>query len=392
MTQSDSSKTALVTARTPAEVIKSRLDALPAEERQGIESAIAQMVVAEQLSASIPKPVVWGAAFLARDLNLRFELGHVVVYPSKSRGRPTYTYYLTVDGWITWAGQFKDRHGDPLYAGLELETIVGEEKAALAIPDHLIARRARVYRLDFRVPTEGIGYADPTISDRVHPVEAKHPLMMAESRAIRRAMRRAFPLTDNPAHAAHIQASLPVMQEAEVVDVTPTALPNDDWRQFWIQAHERGFETAQVYEIIEEHSGQSLNLTDAKGVIGKSMRAFDGTPGDALAILEQHAASTTWAGEVDDPGGVGQGIAPTDGGQDPVAAELFGDESTKPATATDDRTTKIEQDIAGAPDVDRVNEILAELLKVRGQIGEAEYGRLYVVALQRVKEFNGGGK
>ena len=394
MTRSDSSSggDALAITTKANEAIWARRDALPLAERQQIDTAVAQMVVAEQLSATIPKAVVWGAAFLARDLGLRFELGHVIVYPSRSKGREIFNYYLTVDGWITWAGRFRDRNGDPLYAGLELETIGSEEKAALAIPDHLLARRARVYRHDFKVPAEGIGFADPNISPKVHPVEAKFPLMMAESRAIRRAMRRAFPLSDNPAHAQHIEASLPVIEErpSDVVDVTATALPTDDWQQFWIQAQELGFEKAKVYEIIEEHSGQSLGVADAQGVISRSMRAFGGTPGDALAILDQHAASTTWTREVADPGGIGSGIAPTDGGQDPVAGELFGDEPTKPATATSDPTTRIEQDIAGAASIDRVNEILDELLKVRGQIGEAKYGRLYVVALERAKELNAG--
>ena len=357
MTRSDSSSGgALVTARTPTEVVKARIDALPAEERDSIESAIAQMVVAEQLSATIPKAVVWGAAFLARDLKLRFELGHVIVYPSRSKGRETFTYYLTQDGWITWAGRFRDRNGDPLYAGLELETIVGEEKASLAIPDHLLARRARAYRHDFKVPAEGIGYADPNISPKVHPVEAAHPLMMAESRAIRRAMRRAFPLSDLPDDAAHIQASLPVIEErpSDLIDLTATALPTDDWQQFWIQARALGFENPQVYDIIERHSGQSLVIPDAKGAVGaetvvKSMKAFDGTPIEALGILQGMAIAAVqkvaeqggvWEHEVDDPGGIGQGIAPTPGGQDPMTAELFGPEEAAAQATFDDEPTE----------------------------------------------------
>ena len=99
-----------------------------------MELSIADVIAGHKLGQDLPREVVWSCALLARDLNLRFDMGHVVAYTVKRRGVPTYTRMLTVDGWINWAGQFRDRDGNGLYAGFELEVLTTEEKAARLIP------------------------------------------------------------------------------------------------------------------------------------------------------------------------------------------------------------------------------------------------------------------
>lgn len=94
--------------------------------------------------------------------------------------------------YITVAGLIRMAHRQKLFAGVEDRPMTeGERKQyGYAAP---LCWIAKVYRKDWHVPAVGTGKADPEKPFRNNMIEKDHPEWMARSRALRQALKLAFP-------------------------------------------------------------------------------------------------------------------------------------------------------------------------------------------------------
>lgn len=93
---------------------------------------------------------------------------------------------------IALAGYIRMAHRQPSFEGLEDRPMATEERDAYGIVEP-IGWIAKVYRAGWRVPAVGTGAADPKNPYRNNPVERTRPQWMARSRAIRQALKLAYP-------------------------------------------------------------------------------------------------------------------------------------------------------------------------------------------------------
>ena len=117
-------------------------------------------------------------AHLAVKYQLDPIMGELIVY----EGKP----------YITLAGMVRNAHASKGFAGLEDRPMSDEEKRQYGLTAP-VCWLAKVYRQGWRVPVVGIGTANPNNPLRNNPKEKTEPHTMARSRAIRQALRTAFP-------------------------------------------------------------------------------------------------------------------------------------------------------------------------------------------------------
>ncbi len=117
-------------------------------------------------------------AQLAIEYQLDPLMGELIIY----EGKP----YITIGGMIRTA------HRSPQFAGLEDRPMSQDERAAYGMKKP-VCWIAKAYRADWKVPAVGTGQADPERPFRNNPTERENPQWMARSRAIRQALRLAFP-------------------------------------------------------------------------------------------------------------------------------------------------------------------------------------------------------
>jgi len=146
-------------------------------------------------------------ARLAIEYRLDPLMGELVLY----EGRP----YISLSGMIRLA------HEHPEFEGVEDRPMTTEEREAYGITQP-IAWIAKIYRRRFRVPTVGTGAADPQRPFRNNPVERERPQWMARARAIRQALRLAFPhSTPFRLEAAEERGVVVDQRTGEVVECEP---------------------------------------------------------------------------------------------------------------------------------------------------------------------------
>ncbi len=134
-------------------------------------------------------------------------MGELTIY----EGKP----YISVNGMVRVA------HENPLFEGLEDRPMTQEEKQAYGITQK-IGWIAKVYRKGWRVPVVGTGAADPDRPFRNNPVERDRPQWMARSRAIRQALRLAFPAAVPFKMAAAEERGVIVdTTTGEIIDASP---------------------------------------------------------------------------------------------------------------------------------------------------------------------------
>ena len=144
-------------------------------------------------------------------------MGELTIY----EGKP----YISVNGMVRVA------HENPLFEGLEDRPMTSEEKQSYGITQR-IGWIAKVYRKGWRVPVVGTGAADPEKPFRNNPVERERPQWMARARAIRQALRLAFPAAvpfklpyqeERGAFEAEIAGDFIDQETGEIVDPRLTA-------------------------------------------------------------------------------------------------------------------------------------------------------------------------
>jgi hypothetical protein len=121
-------------------------------------------------------------ASLAVQYGLDPGFGELMVY----QGKP----------YVTLEGRLRKAHDSKRFQGYETRPMTAEEKVAYHLDPDDIAFFATVYRSDFRVPIQEWGQvskAERQGANAQTPL-SKTPAMMAEKRALHRALRRAFSL------------------------------------------------------------------------------------------------------------------------------------------------------------------------------------------------------
>lgn len=94
--------------------------------------------------------------------------------------------------YITVAGLIRMAHRQKMFAGVEDRPMSEEERKQYGY-NAPVCWIAKVYRKDWRVPAVGTGRANPDKPLRENPIERHHPEWMARSRALRQALKLAFP-------------------------------------------------------------------------------------------------------------------------------------------------------------------------------------------------------
>lgn len=94
--------------------------------------------------------------------------------------------------YITVAGLIRMAHRQKMFAGVEDRPMTEDERKQYGYTAPL-CWIAKVYRKDWHVPAVGTGKADPNKPYRENMIEKHHPEWMARSRALRQALKLAFP-------------------------------------------------------------------------------------------------------------------------------------------------------------------------------------------------------
>lgn len=138
----------------------------------------------------------WTAALAPQDRRALAEIGALYGLD------PIMSELILYEGkpYITLAGMIRKAHDAKGFEGVEDRPMTEDERKAYGIKQP-VAWIAKVYRRGFRVPTVGTGGADPVNPLRSNaaagkpgnPIERENPQIMARSRAIRQALRLAFP-------------------------------------------------------------------------------------------------------------------------------------------------------------------------------------------------------
>ncbi len=137
-------------------------------------------------------------------------MGELILY----EGKP----FATVEGLIRIA------HRSQCFAGLEDRPMTSEEKAAYGYTAP-VCWLAKVYRSDWQVPAVGTGTADPNKPYRHNLVEPQFPQRMARVRAIRQALKLAFPNSlPFAAESAEERGVVIDRQTGEIIDSTATVV------------------------------------------------------------------------------------------------------------------------------------------------------------------------
>ncbi len=146
------------------------------------------------------------------ELAVRYSLDPVMNELVIYEGKP----YITVGGLIRTA------HRQPAFAGLEDRPMTAEEKTAYGIKAP-VAWIVKIYRRDWQVPVVGTGVGDPANPLRNNPVERNNPQWMARSRAIRQAIKLAFPHS-LPFDSAEDRGVNIDVETGEIIDTTASVV------------------------------------------------------------------------------------------------------------------------------------------------------------------------
>ncbi len=142
------------------------------------EKSLVQRMEGARWLAQLPPNDKKALAQLSVQYGLDPLMGELTLY----EGKP----YISVNGMVRIA------HEHPAFEGLEDRPMTEEEKQAYGITQR-VGWIALVYRKGWRAPVKGTGAADPDRPFRNNPVERERPQWMARARAIRQALRLAFP-------------------------------------------------------------------------------------------------------------------------------------------------------------------------------------------------------
>jgi predicted RNA-binding Zn-ribbon protein involved in translation (DUF1610 family) len=165
--------------------------------------------------------------------------------------------YISVNGMIRVA------HEHPLFEGLEDRPMSQEEKQAYGITQK-IGWIAKVYRRGWRAPSVGTGAADPDRPFRNNPVERERPQWMARSRAIRQALRLAFP--------AAVPFKARFMEErGEYIDAETGEIHGGEVDEV-DKPYESGRTEAEIIAEIENYTPPTEAEVDAADVVDESDR------------------------------------------------------------------------------------------------------------------------
>lgn len=187
-------------------------------------------------------------------------IGEIIVLGGKA--------YITAEGYVTLA----ERHSQ--YNGMELWPLSeAERKAIKAGPDDH-AWGCRIHRKDRPFPVVGYGVANPVnIQMSTIKVFARE---LAETRAIRRAMRLTFRVnvpdrdflidTEDAAELAGLHI------EDTNAGFAPPAEPSPDWATFWAQAANYGLSDDDVHGLLGVASMKDWNHPMSEAV--RLMDAF----------------------------------------------------------------------------------------------------------------------
>ena len=152
------------------------------------------------------------------ELSIRYNLDPVMGELTVYEGRP----FISVSGYSRLA------HQQPTFAGLEDRPMSQDERDAYGIRQP-IGWITRVYRRGWRVPAVGTGAADPDRPFRNNPVERERPQWMARSRAIRQALKLAYPhalpfaqFESAEEQGRYVDTTTGEVIEGEIVGETPT--------------------------------------------------------------------------------------------------------------------------------------------------------------------------